>query len=261
MMDLPAYIALITSMIAGSLNLEASRRLLSEVLYTLYQHSPETMCLGKVVETLHHFKAHPLSRAGQYKEALLFSLADVWRQTGDSLNYVSSSFFPEIFSRPRTFIISCGNYSSAVCSLIISLFYFYIYETRRQTRHIDIPILLLIDDAMSLLLGSLLQEREHQAHPLIEWIRLTRALNSGSLYSGQNFSEISNIIRNNCQTLLSLGSTGQDALDLARHMNLTEEQAAVIPQLVPGEGIVFARGQWPFAQKILLPNYNPEDWS
>jgi len=254
-METVAFITLLVEIITGSLSLEASKRLLTEVLYVLYQDSPEEICLSKVVEALIEVRAHPLSRAGQYREALLFSLGDVLRRTGDSLNYVESNFLPEVFSEPKTFVISCGGFGPSILSLVISVFFFYIYETRRQRGQTHPPVYMVMDDAMNLIFGSSLGESQHEARPILDWVRQTRFLGIHSFFGGQNYAESSPIIRNNCPTLICLGGTGQDAIEMARHMNLDSDQAAVIPQLTRGEGIIFARNQWPFALKVELPDF------
>jgi GTPase SAR1 family protein len=254
-MNLFAFIALLVEIIAGSLGLEASKRLLSEVLYVLYQEVPKEICLSKVVSKIDQVRAHPVSRMGQYKEAMLFALGDLLRRTGDCLNYITSNFLSTIFSEPRTYVISCGNFSPSILSLIISLFYFFIYEVRRLTGQNTHPVILVVDDAMNLIFGSLSKESEHEARPFVDWTRHGRSLDIGATFGGQNFSEISPIIKNNCQNIVCLGGTGQDALEIARFMNLNSEQAAIIPQLTPGQGIVYARGQWPLALKCRIPNY------
>jgi len=158
-----------------------------------------------------------------------------------------------MFSEPRTFVISSGEFDPSHLAIFISAFCMFIYETRRQTGLIVPPVFFVLDDAMSLAFGSLARESEHVARPIVNWLLHARSLNINFCFSVQNFAETSPAIRNNCQTLVCLGATGQDAVELARHMNLTPEQARVIPQLTPGRGIILARGQYPLAVEVFIP--------
>jgi len=60
-------------------------------------------------------------------------------------------------------------------------------------------------------------------------------------------------LRNNADTVVCLGSSGEDARAVAEHMNLSAEQAAVLSTLRPGEAVVFARSEWPLAVKGWIP--------
>ena len=250
------FVAIITEILARGLNLMASRRLISDVLtmmFTRKNNGSTRVSLSQLIEDIERIRANSLSRLGQYREAVLYALKDLLRRSGGILDYTESNFLQEVFSRCRTFIIDCGNIPVDHLSLIVSLFYMHVYESRRISRTNYPPLLMVVDDALPLVTGSTAGETEGGTNPISTWSFMGRSFNIGLVVSAQNFSLISPALRNNTDTLMCFGGLGEDVQALARHMNLTREQAAVIPQLSPGEAIVFARSEWPLAVKGFVP--------
>ena len=106
---------------------------------------------------------------------------------------------------------------------------------------------------MPYIIGSKGYESEGHTSPIADWALLGRALNIGLVIGAQNFSLISPTLRNNCDTVVSMGSYGEDASALAKFMNLNREQASVLPLIRPGEAIAIARSQWPLALRGAVP--------
>ena len=159
-MAIPDYVSIMTEIVARNLSLIASRRLLSDALTFLFTKKGKdggqsTVGLCQVVEHLEGMKLHAMSRLGQYREALLYALKDLHRRSGGILDYRESNFLEQIFSRCRNFIIECGNIPVDHLSIIVSLFYMYIYETRRISGTNSPSVIICIDDALPVVTGSL----------------------------------------------------------------------------------------------------------
>ena len=252
------FISIMTEMLARNLSLIASRRLISDTLMYLFtkkgkggeQHK---VCLSEVVEHLERMKVHAMSRLGQYREAVLYALKDLHRRSSGILDYSESNFLEQVFSQRRTLIIDCGNIAVDHLSIIVSLFYMYIYESRRIAGTNSPSVMIVVDDALPLVTGSSAAESEGGINPISTWSFMGRSFNIGLVISGQNFSIISPALRNNTDTVMCFGGSGEDVQAIARHMNLTPEQAACIPRLQPGEVIAFARSVWPYAVKGYIP--------
>ena len=255
-MSVAEFIALMTEMLARNLHLEASRRLISDLLYVLFTRKNDgeaRVALSQLIDLVEKIRADALSRLGQYREAVLYALKDLLRRSGGILDHVSSNLLENVFSRPRTVIIKGGSIPVDHASLIVSLFVMYIFETRRKSRQTEPPVMFVLDDALPLVTGSMQRETEGGMNPIANWSFMGRALNIGLVVAAQNFSLVSPALRNNCDTLVCLGSSGEDAAAVARHMNLNKEQAAILPTLRPGEAIVLARSVWPLAVKGFIP--------
>jgi hypothetical protein len=169
------------------------------------------------------------------------------------LDYAQSNFIERLLSRPGTYVINTGGLPVKHSSLLASLIYRYVYEKRRVTGQIDPPVLICVDDALPFVSGSHAQESEGHTAPVARWSTLGRSLGIGLLISAQNFSLLSPTLRNNTSTIVCVGSFGDDASALAKHMSLTPEQASVLPLLRPGEVVAIARSQWPLAVRGRLP--------
>jgi hypothetical protein len=75
----------------------------------------------------------------------------------------------------------------------------------------------------------------------------------GMVVSAQNFSLLHRALQHNTDGLMVFASYGRDAEELSRFMNLTREQAAMLPILRPGQAVALARSVWPLAVHGLVP--------
>ena len=250
------FIAIMTEILARNLSLMASRRLISEGLTLMFARKDSgqpKVSLSQLIEIIERIRANSLSRLGQYREAVLYALKDLLRRSGGILDYQQSNFLEEVFSHARTFIIRCGNIPVDHLSVIVSLFYMFIYESRRLSRVTEPPVLMVIDDALPLITGSTAGETEGGINPISTWSFMGRSFNIGLVVSAQNFSLISPALRNNTDTVICFGCFGEDVQAVARHMNLTREQAEALARLEIGEAVVLARSEWPLAVKGWVP--------
>ena len=159
------HIALLVSILAQSLNLFASRRLITEVLHILKNRKGkdiQNIDIYKVIELIETIRTNPTSRLGQYKDATLYALKDLLRRTGKLLTYGSSSFFEEIFRECQTFIINIGSIPPEHAACIISLFIMHVFFSRRINKQSTPPVIICADDAMNQVVGSMEKEAEGQ---------------------------------------------------------------------------------------------------
>jgi len=250
------YIALLVSILAQSLNLIASRRLITEVLHILKNRKGkdiQDIDINRVIELIETIRTDPTSRLGQYKDATLYAFKDLVRRTGKVLTFASSTFFEEVFMWCRTFIFNMASIPPEHGGIIISLSIMREFFSRRLKKQSTPPVIICVDDAMNQIVGSAEKEAEGFINPLSNFIFLSRSFGIGMIFSAQNFSLVSPVIRGNCDTIIALGSSGRDAREIAEHMNLTERQKSVLPILRPGSAIVHAKSEWPLAVKGYFP--------
>ncbi len=255
-MGIDDFISLMTEVLARNLNLIASRRLISDCLTIMFQRRGEgqsKVALSQLIDVVEKIRANSLSRLGQYREAVLYALKDLLRRSSRILDYTESNLLEEVFSECRTFIINCGNIPLDHLSLIVSLFYMFVFETRRISRVGHPPVLIVVDDALPLVTGSTAGETEGGTNPISTWSFMGRSFNIGLVVGAQNFSLISPALRNNTDTLICFGSSGEDAQAVVRHMNLNTEQADALTRLQIGEAVVLARSEWPLAVRGWVP--------
>lgn len=109
------------------------------------------------------------------------------------------------------------------------------------------PILFCLDDAMKLLQTRMSVGGEEVIDPISAWVLLARSRKISFIVAAQNFSLISPTLKNNVTNVVVCGSFGRDAEELAKYLNLDNDQAAMLPVLQPGEVIAIARSTWPLA--------------
>ena len=114
-------------------------------------------------------------------------------------------------------------------------------------------IVIVADDALSFVSGSKARESEGHANPFAVYSHMGRSLGVGLITVAHNYSLISPTLRHNTDTVISLGSHGDDASALARFMSLTPEQAEMLPRIRPGTGIGISRSTWPYAVMGAVP--------
>lgn len=255
-MKIEEFIGLMVDLLAHHLHLEASRRLISNILYLIQKRGKNDrfeVSLPEVVNQIEKIKADPTSRYGGYREAALYALKDLSKRTLGILDYRTSNFMERIFAKPRTFIIRTGGIPAQHLSLIVSLFCMYIYEKRRHARENYPPVIIALDDALPMIYGSHREESEGGINPLSNWFFMGRSYGISMITAAQNFSLVSPVIRNNSDTVICFSGFGEDARMISDFMGLTPEQAEILPTLNSGEAIGVARGEWPLAVRGIAP--------
>ena len=247
-------IAQIVTLLAFHLNLHASRRLLTNVLSDLLKREGAAgLQLRRVVSTLEQLEGARTSKLGGYRDSLLFALTDLLQRSGAVFDWPPSNFLEQLLSGPRTFVIKTGGLSIDHAALMTSLIYRYVYERRRVRRETEPPVIIAIDDAMPFATGSAASEREGRSHPIANWAHMGRSLNVSISVSVQNLSLVSPTLLGNTGSMVCLGAYGADATAVKRFMSLTDEQAAFLPTLRPGEAVAICRPQWPYAVRGVIP--------
>lgn len=248
---LTAFINITVQLLATQFRLYASRRLMLDTLHLLFRRVRQGgtwPTLSEWIDCLEKINVPAMSRYGQYKEALLFSLKGLYYELGDVLDYAASDFLERLFVTPGCFVINTSGISVESASLLASLLINHAYESRADA---DIsqcqPIFFVLDDALPIVHGGTAAESEGGINPMSNWSMMGRSRRIGMIVAVQNFSLISPALRNNTDTICCFGSTGRDAEELSRHLNLTREQAAVLPVMRPGEVVVWARSVHPLA--------------
>lgn len=254
-MRLAEFISQTVEVLARCLHLEASRRLITDQLFFLFERKgSHGVSLSDLVRALERLDANAWGRAGQYKEASLYALKDLWRRTGGILDFEKSSFLDTVFSdEPKTVVVECGSIATDHLSLVVSMFIMHAYETRKRSGQRVPPVVISVDDALPLVTGSSAQESEGGMNLLSNWAFMSRGLNLGLVVGCQTWGLLSPALRTNADTIVCVGAQGDDAWLLGRHLNLTGDQTSVLPRLRPGEAVVMARSVWPLAVKGLVP--------
>lgn len=129
--------------------------------------------------------------------------------------------------------------SSPMQALLSSLILNYAYRSRQTVRDVSMlaPLYFIIDDGLPLAFGSASVEAEGGISVLSEFAFMARSRRMALVISSQVFGLLSPAIRANCPVTLCLGAYGRDADEVARHLNLTREQAQVLPFLRIGEAV------------------------
>ena len=255
-MRIPAFIIVMVELLARHLNLFASRRLLLDTLTMLFERRrpPGTWpTLSEWVALIEHIRADSTSRLGQYREATLYGLKSILRGLGQVVNCTSSNMLDRMYGELQTFIIITDGLSADLASFLASLMMFWAYESREWVSDaVRPPLIFVLDDALPMVLGTGL-DVEGGLNPLSTWAFMGRGRGMGMVVSAQNFSLIHPALRNNTDTIMAFASYGRDAEELSRFMNLTREQAAMLPILRPGQAVALARSAWPLAVHGLVP--------
>jgi len=255
-MQLNAFITTLVQLIAEVLRLQASRRLLGETLELLYRKSRPRgtwPTLSQWIDLLESIKVNSMSRLGQYREAAVCVLKQILREL-PVVNCASSDMLEQLFSHRGIVVVVTSGLSVEVESFLSSVLINYAYH-RREGVSVDslTPLIFALDDAMPIVHGSSVSESEGGTNPLATWSFMGRSRKLGLIVAAQNFSAISPALRNNASTLMCFGSYGRDAEEIARHLSLTPEQAAMLPRMQPGEVVAIARSVWPLAVHGALP--------
>lgn len=247
------HLSQLTDLIASHARIFTSRRLLLHVFHdVLKQYGPSGLTLNRALSELHSIDVTRSSRIGGYRDSVIAALEGIVDRTGMLFNG-TGNVLQEMFSRPRIIVVRTGGLATQDATLLATLVYRYVYELRRVRDVNTPPVILAVDDAMPFVSGSKGSESEGNVSPIAEFATLGRALNIGLMVAAQNFSLISPTLKNNSNAVLSLSSFGEDAAALARFMNLTSEQAAMLPLVRPGEAIAIARSEWPLALHGVFP--------
>lgn len=251
-----AYIAeLKRQLLANAPGLSASGRLLTDVLNYCYKHEGRAgLRLSRIIARIEELDAAATSRLGGYKTTLLNVLTDLQGRSGGLFDAPPSNFIERLVSAPpQTCVFDTRGLSVDVITLYFSLLYSYVYHRRLRLRESKPPIILSLDDATAFSSGSLSSEREGRAHPIVDFSMMGRSSGVSIFCGVQNLSLVSPTLLNNTATVIVLGSYGADAAAVSRFMDLTPDQASLLPTLVPGEAVVIARTQWPFAVYGQIP--------
>ena len=238
-------VAGVVDLLASSLGLRASSRLLTNLIHEELNDGRNRLSLSRLVRRLEHIDAAQSSRMGGYRDSLLFALRDLLQRSGKTFDYETSDFFERLLAGPRTFVIDIGGMPIDHATLLECLTIWNAYEPRRCLRQVEPPILFGLDDAGPFVSGSATSESEGRTNPISQWVTMGRSLGIGFLVSVHNFRLLSPTLKNNCDTVLATGSFGEDAAALARFMGLTPEQERKLSVVRRGEGICLARNQWP----------------
>jgi hypothetical protein len=245
-----AFINQMVNLIASHFNLFASKRLLADELEFLFKQRREPgtwPTLSELVRLVYKLSADPRSRIGGYREALLEVLKYLLNTTGTILDHQSSTMIEKMLSRPRTFIIRLTGLPTDSASFIASRIIFETYESRGDGRHVGKPdVYFILDDAMPLIQGND-HDSEGGINPISTWAFMGRGRGLGMICSAQNYSLCSVAFRNNCDSIMCFGAYGRDAMELARDMNLDEEQRGFLSTIRPGHAVAFIRSEWPLA--------------
>jgi len=253
-MSLEEHVAQISGLFAGALNLHASQRLFTALCHEAFRRQgPSGLSLRNLVSLAEKINAAQTSKSGTYRDSLLFALRDLLQRSGSVFDSAQSNFLKQMFSQGRTYIINWGGLTTDSATLLASLMYRYAYEWRRATGKNHPPIVIVADDALSFVSGSKARESEGHANPFAVYSHMGRSLGVGLITVAHNYSLISPTLRHNTDTVISLGSHGDDASALARFMSLTPEQAEMLPRIRPGTGIAITRSLWPYAVMGAVP--------
>ncbi len=254
---LDSFVNTFVQLTATQLNLFASRRLLGETLALQYKRErPQGRWprLSDWIATIDNIHVNALSRLGQYREAALWSLKSIYRELWQVIDYAASNMLDELFKLRGCVVISTSGLSVEAESFLISLIINHAYLSRQNQDPDSIePLIFVLDDSLPLVRGDTAREVEGGINPISNWAFMGRSRKISLVCAIQNFALISPALSNNSDTVLCFGSYGQDAHSLARYMNLTPEQAAVLPVIRPGEVIAIARSTWPVAIRGSVP--------
>jgi hypothetical protein len=253
-MSLDAFINTLVQLLIGHLDLIASRRLMLQSLHLLFQKfraKQVSLLLKDLIGLVESIRASSLSRQGQYREAVLFALLEMHYTFGRVFNYAESDMLERIVSYPGCVVIQTAGLPPEMASLLASLFIHYAYERRGALEGNHHLLTFVLDDALPLVQAR--GSEVDRINPLARWAFMGRSRRMGIVVSAQNFSLIHDALKNNTETVVCCASYGRDAEELARYMNLTREQAAVLPMLRPGEVVAIARGAWPLAVRGRFP--------
>jgi hypothetical protein len=249
--DLGAFWSAIVQLLASHLNLFASRRLLMETLEILLrrQRKPGTWPLfSEWIALLDQIHVSSASRLGQYKEASLYALKGIQKELGKVLDCVSSTMLDHLLAQSGCIVILTESLSVEATSLLASLVINYAYHLRgRADPEALEPVIFVLDDALPLIRSSSFAESEGGINPISTWAFMGRSRRMGIVCAAQNYSIVSPTFRNNCDSVLCFGSYGRDAVEIARDLNLSPEQAAALTVIRPGEVVAIARSVWPLA--------------
>ena len=244
-------------MLASMMHLFASRRLMSETLDLLQKRKrpPNTWPrLSEWIEMIASIQVSAASRYGQYKEAALYALKKLYFELGPAIDYASSNFFEQIFAYKGCVVITTTGLSVESESVLASLFINYAYRSREGVDPDTLePLIFILDDALPLVRGNHPSETEGGINPFSTWMFMGRSRKIGFVISAQNFSLISPALKGNVDTVLCFSSYGSDSRELEQYLNLTPEQAAVLPTIRPGEVIAIARSVHPLPVYGLVP--------
>jgi hypothetical protein len=252
------FVTTFVEILAAHLDLFASRRIMLETLHMLFQREKEKNeggrpTLTKWIEMLSNIQAKGFTRQGQYKEASLLALKEIaWAFESGIIDYEKSSLVEKITAFQGCTVIETGGLSARVASIYTSVFINWAYERRGIERH-ERGCFFILEDSLPLVTGSHAKESEGGINPLSNWAFMGRSRNMGLIVSAQNFGLISPALRNNTDNIIVCSSSGEDIGALARHLQLTREQAAKIFVLQPGEVIVFSGSVHPLPMFGISP--------
>lgn len=253
-LDLDSFInTKIACVLGAHQRLAASKRLAVETARKLFAEKAKQEKkprLSDWIAMVAGMSAPARTKLGDYAHSLLYALKEIEHSAlGEVLDFAESSFLEDLFTgSARALVVRTGGLTGGLPSILAHEFISYAYDRRRVGRRdADRPVVFILDDAVSMLRGGAQEFRTDELNPIGEWA--LKASGFGVYFVGavQFFRGTSPAFVQNCHTVISVGSTGDDAAAIARHLDLKPEQAAVLPMLRPGQAIVRARTEWPHA--------------
>jgi len=238
----------VVSLLSSQWSLIASTTLMMELVHEFY-NSPGSKTWDALVGKAVSFKPESF-RSQQYRDVLIRNLKSVLFSFGEVINYEESNML-ELMSQSKgcCHVILTDGLPPEHANLLASLFLVRDYEYRRTHEEAQKQVTAyVLDDSMELTReGRGVGEEGTAISPLNSIAFMGRSLGLGLIISAQNFSKVSDFFTHNADTIVCCGSSGEDAYQLQRHMNLTDEQAEYMSRVRPGELVVLARSEWPYA--------------
>jgi len=248
-MPVSSFLNVLIEVLAGSLRLMASQRLMQETLEYLFRNQSQGSfpLFRNWVKVVKAWKVTGFNEA-KYRDTVLYSLRSIQSSLGSILNHTSNHMTEMILRHSGVFIIKSQGLSSDAASLLASFIMMHCFETKQfnEDRRKSQTIFAL-DDSLRMVVGAHSSETEGRINPIAGWSIMGRSLNMGIIVSCQNYSLISPTLRQNTSNIIVRGSYGRDSRELATDLGLTLEQAAMLPSLKNNELVAMCRGVYPKA--------------
>lgn len=118
----------------------SAQRLLSDIKKKMDAEFPAGThpTLSQTLEAISSHKAHPLSRSGQYKESLLYCLADLAESTDGIFEYSSSDFLECVFSKPGLVIFEYPSLAAEHSSFMAGYLMRWLYCKRLYNDQVNL---------------------------------------------------------------------------------------------------------------------------
>lgn len=236
-------IAIINLISAGThYSLQASRRLAVDLLLSLMRRPRPRgtwPTLSELIKTLVAFKARPGSKEGFYRESLLYALKALHYELGDCINYARSDMVDRMLETSGVFVIDTHDLSPPAASFVAAyIMYLAVQYRRRPGADPDHYTFFMFDDATDLVRGSVATETESGTNPITDVALMGRSLKIGVFVLAHDFSQLSPALLSAARTCVLFRTSGRSAIAAARHLQLSPDQARMIPSLPVGHAIV-----------------------